>query len=144
MRRVPTKLQPFLGGKARIRRSLGVTTTNQADPVAIQAWNRVHTEVEALFAQAMAEQERALVASPPPIPLAPRNAAGIAAEPWRQLLNSLDSGRISAESRAMVEATAPQLLDALLKLLKTGDIHAAQQAREAIAQQMLEPTLKSL
>ena len=61
-----------------MRRSLGVSSTNQSDPAVIQAWNRVHTEVEALLTQAKAQHTQQLESIPQEIPLSPRDAAEIA------------------------------------------------------------------
>lgn len=67
----------------------------------IQAWNRAQEEAEALLHQAetvkAAADVQKLSPKQEPTPLKPRDRAGIAAEPWRQLLEVLDQGPSAAE-----------------------------------------------
>ena len=86
VRRIAPELQSFAGNRKVIRRSLGLSRTNQEDPAVIQAWNRMHRESEELIRQAKAAQAGELLAERPQVPLTPRNRAGIAAEPWRQMI----------------------------------------------------------
>ena len=86
VRRIAPELQSYAGNRKVIRRSLGLSSTNQADPAVIQAWNRVHREAEELIRQAKAAQAGELLTERPQVPLSPRNRAGIAAKPWRQML----------------------------------------------------------
>ena len=52
VRRIAPELQSYAGNRKAIRRSLGLSSTNQADPAVIQAWNRVHREAEELISHA--------------------------------------------------------------------------------------------
>jgi len=56
VRRIAPDLREFLGGKATIRRSLGVKSTDCTDPAVIAAWSAVNTQVEALITGAKAQQ----------------------------------------------------------------------------------------
>ena len=51
MRRIAPELQIYAGNQKIIRRSLGLSNTNQADLLVITAWSRVHQEAEMLLEQ---------------------------------------------------------------------------------------------
>lgn len=144
VRRIAPELRPFVGNRGAIRRSLGVTSTDQSDPAVIQAWNRVHTEVEALLTQAKAQHTQQLAAIPQQIQLSPREIAGIGADPWRQLLNQLDSGRVTPEMEQMVQRIGAEAGAALVQTLMFGDISQAEETKALITEQLLGQSLSSL
>ncbi len=59
-RTISEKLQPFLGGKTVIRRSLGTTSTDCSDPQVMAAYSKVHGEIDGLIVQAKAKLAGAL------------------------------------------------------------------------------------
>ena len=65
VRRIPPKLQKYAGNRTVIRCSLGVSSTNQADPLVISAWSRVHRETETLLEQAKIDQAEERLAERP-------------------------------------------------------------------------------
>ena len=78
-------------------RSLGLTSVDPKDQAVITAWSAIHTEAEALIAKAKAEEAGQIQQSAEVTPLSPRDAAVIAAEPWRKLLNAGDQGQITTD-----------------------------------------------
>ena len=76
VRRIPPKRQKYAGNRTVIRCSLGVSSTNQADPLVISAWSRVHRETETLLEQAKIDQAEERLAERPQVPPTPRHQAG--------------------------------------------------------------------
>ena len=89
-RQIPAELRPYLGGKASIRRSLGPAATDISDASVLSAYSRVHSEVEALIADAkqrqahgsalMAVDTEAIRPGLEQFPLSKRDVAGIAGQ----------------------------------------------------------------
>ncbi len=103
-RRIPTKLRRFMGGKASFARELGGTAEDLKDPKLLSRYARINEDCEAAFARAIAEYE-ADQADLAPIqavrPLSRRDHAGIAAEPFRQLLDSVNKGETALQKQVM-------------------------------------------
>ena len=57
VRRIAPELQIYAGNQKIIRRSLGLSNTNQADLLVITAWSRVHQEAEMLPEQELAQHQ---------------------------------------------------------------------------------------
>ena len=76
VRRIPPKLQKYAVNRTVICCSLGVSSTNQADPLVISAWSRVHRETETLLEQAKIDQAEERLAERPQVPPTPRHQAG--------------------------------------------------------------------
>ena len=87
---IPPKLQPFLGGRTVIRKSLGVEATDCSDTSVLTAYARVHGEIDALITQAKAQAEKdsallarqttAITAPDAKLPLSMREIAAIAGQ----------------------------------------------------------------
>ena len=87
-RQIPPALRPFLGGKATIRRTLGVDSSDCSNPVVLSAYAVVHGEIDGLITQAKAGAEKdaalfagqstAITAPDAQHPLSVREIAGIA------------------------------------------------------------------
>lgn len=144
VRRIPPDLQVFAGNQKVIRRSLGLRTTIQADPVVIQAWNRNHQETEARLNQAKAAQAGELAEAHGPTPLTPRDRAGIAAEPWRQLLSLVENGVSEPETLARFKRVSRQLIAALPQLQASGEQQQVDRLQAQVTEQLLAPVLASL
>ena len=119
MRRVPPELQKYLGDRRYLTQVLSVEGTNVRNHAVIRAWTTVNGEVEeelvAARTQLEAEQQQEQQATP----LAPRDAAGIAAEPWRKLLNAGDQGQITSDMEQML---AEVVLIAAQAIAQAGDL----------------------
>ena len=72
------------------------------DQAVITAWSAVHAEAEELIAKAKVEEAGQIQQSAEVTPLSPRDAAVIAAEPWRKLLNAGDQGQITTDIEDML------------------------------------------
>ena len=144
VRRVAPKLRRFVGNRSIIRRSLGVTSTDCSSPAVIKAWTAVNTEVEALIAGARAEQAGQSLVKAETTSLSPRDAAAIAAEPWRQLLNAGDMGQITPEMEQMLAEVVLMALQAVAKTEEPADIQQIEAAKAAIAQRIVGQTLNQL
>ena len=120
VRRIPPELREFLGGKAAIRRTLGVKATDCTDAAVVAAWNAVHTAVEVLIAGARTEYARQSGAITEVTPLSPRDIAGIGAEPWRKLLKAGDEGQLTPEIQALLAEAGGKAMAALTSALQTG------------------------
>ena len=144
VRRIPPDLQVFAGNQKVIRRSLGLSTTNQADPLVISAWSRVHRETELLLEQARLDQAEERLDQRPQVPLTPRHQAGIAAEPWRQMLEMVDGGIKEPDTLMRILQIREQLNDALPQLLASRDQQQADELKRQITEQLLSPVLDSL
>ena len=144
VRRIRPEIREFLGGKATIRRSLGVKSTDCAEPAVIAAWSAVNTAVEALIAEAKAQQAGQSEATTEVTPLSPRDIAGIAAEPWRKLLKAGDEGQINAEIQALLAEAGGKAMAALVSVLETGDIQRAEQMNQEIATTLLADVVNQL
>lgn len=144
VRRVPPELQKYLGNRRYLTQVLPVDSLNVRDRAVIRAWTAVNGEIEAALAQAKEQYALDTAPKPEPAPLAPRDAAGIAAEPWRQLLQAGDSGRVSAEMEQMLAEIVAIALAAVAEAGKPGDIAVMETAKAAITQQMLGKTLDKL
>ncbi len=59
-RQIPQALRPFLGGKATIRRTLGVDSSDCSNPVVLSAYAVVHGEIDVLITQAKTQLTGAL------------------------------------------------------------------------------------
>lgn len=144
VRRVPPELQKYLGDRRYLTRVLPVDSTNVRDRAVIRAWTAVNGEIEAELAQAKEQYARDNAPTPEPTPLSPRDAAGIAAEPWRQLLQAGEQGRITAD---MEELLANVVLTAFAGLPEPGqpaDKAAIETAKAAITERMVGKTLDKL
>ena len=108
---IPPKLQPFLGGKTVIRRSLGVTATDCSDPQVMSAYAAVHGEIDGLITQAKAQLAGALDviagntgAITPHLetfPLSQRAIAGIASQVWLNIRHSVEHQQIDKSFQQM-------------------------------------------
>ena len=120
-RRVPPDLRDFLGGRGYLTVQMPPEATDPADKRLTKAWSKANTQVEAELAEARAKQEAKASAIEPAESLSPRAVAGKSAEPWRQLLNAMAEGRVTAEMDAQVRETVLITLYALAEAQKTGD-----------------------
>ena len=59
-RQIPPALRPFLGGRATIRRTLGVDSSDCSNPTVLSAYAAVHGEIDGLITQAKAQLAGAL------------------------------------------------------------------------------------
>ena len=144
VRRVPPELQKYLGNRRYLTQVLPVESTNVRDRAVIRAWTAANAQIEAELAQAREQHAADSTPKPEAAPLAPRVVAGIAAEPWRQLLEAGDSGRITADMEQLLGEIAAIALAAVAEAGKPGDIAVMETAKAAITQQMLGKTLDKL
>ena len=124
-RQIPPELRPFLGGKASIRRTLATDSTDVGSTGVLTAYSEVHSEVEALIAQAKAALKGDQLASAPQpeqIPLSPRDIAGISAEPLRQMVDALQNGQISAADPEQLKESVAMFLAQAAFAQASGDM----------------------
>lgn len=140
VRRVPPELQEFMGNQRWIRRSLGVTTTDSTDPALLRAWSSINEEIEQQFTAARAAKDASDSAIEKVQALSPRDLAAIAAEPFNQLREVMESGRISTDLQQQLAESAKTLVAQYIWAQKTGDTRFI---REALAG-LVEPVLQSL
>ena len=152
VRRIPADLQCFAGNLKIFLRSLGLISTDQADPAVIQAWSRGHQSAEALIQQAKEAQPQEEFDKRILMALSPRHTAGIAAEPWRQILSALENGRSMPQLEASVRAIKPQVDALVWQLLQGASEHRQiwnesrqiEQVRFQLSRELLAPVLDSL
>ena len=144
VRRIAPELRQFLGGRAVIRRSLGLKTTDCRDAAVIAAWNAVNAEVEAEISQAKAQHARQSGAITEVTSLSPRDIAGIGAQPWRELRDGAVTGDISGDLEAKVIETVMVTVNALLNPATQGTDAAKAAAREEISDIWLTSVLNEL
>ena len=140
-RQVPPELRPFLGGKASIRRTLPTDSTDIGSAVVLSAYSVVHSEVEALIAGAKAQMQRGQLASaqqPEQFPLSPRDVAGISAEPLRQMVDALQSGRISAADPEQLKESVAKFLAQALFAKASGDMSGISEAIAGLTAPVLD------
>lgn len=140
-RRIPLALRPYVGNKATIRRSLGVDGTDCSSPQVLTAYTRVHGEIQGVIDAAVAQHQHksmAIQAQPQSFALAPRDVAGIAANPLLEMRNALADGRISTPIQADLQQIVPEFLAQVAWAQMTGDISQIQQALAQISQPLLD------
>ena len=144
VRRVPPELQKYLGNRRYLTQVLPVKETSVRSKAVIRAWTTVNGDIEAQLAAATAQLEAEQPQEEQATPLSPRDAAGIAAEPWRTLLNAGDQGQISPEIEAMLVDVVSIALNAARQLGESGDASGLEPAKAAITQRMVGETLNRL
>ena len=144
VRRVPPELQKFLGERRYLTQVLPVEGTNVRNKAVIRAWTTVNGEIEAQLAAARAQLEAEQPQEQQITPLSPRDAAGIAAEPWRKLLNAGDQGQITSDMEQMLAEVVLIAAQAMTQAGEPGDIQQMERAKAAIAQRMVGQTLDKL
>ena len=144
MRRVAPELQKYLGERRYLTQVLPVEGTNVRNKAVIRAWTTVNGDIEAQLVAARAQLEAEQPAELQTTPLSPRDVAGIAAEPWRQLRNAAVSGQSTQELEEKVVQTLVITLNALLDPAKQGSEQAKAAARAEISDVWLTSVLKQL
>lgn len=143
-RRVPVELRRHFGNRSYFAKVIAKAGVNQQDPAFIKRWTEINADMEAQIAAAKAEEGADSTDALAPIPLSPRNAAGIGAEPWRQLLNVAETGDISTNLQQRVADTLVLTVKALLEAQQAGDSRANLLAQQQMADIWLAPVLKDL
>lgn len=134
VRRVPPQLQKYLGERRYLTQVLPAEGTNVRNKAVIRAWTTVNQQIEAQLAAARAQLEAEQAPEPQATPLSPRDTAGIAAEPFRKLLNAGDRGQISGEMEQMLAEVVLIATQAIAKAGEPGDVQQMEQAKAAIAE----------
>ena len=114
------------------------------DQAVITAWSSVHAEAEALIAKAKAEEAGQIQQSEEVTPLSPRDAAVIAAEPWRKLLNAGDQGQITTDIEDTVAEVVLIASQAMAQVGELGSMEQLEAAKAAITQRLVGETLEQL
>lgn len=144
VRRVPPELQQYLGNRRYLTQVLPVESTNVRDRAVIRAWTAANAQIEAELSQAREQHARSTAPKPEPTPLAPRAVAGIAAEPWRQLLEAGDDGRFTADMEQMLGTIAAYGVFALSKAGGPDGLALMEGGKAAITEEMLQQILGKL
>ena len=144
MRRVPPELQEYLGNRGYITLLMPKDAREVTDKRLIKAWNEATTQVEAEIAAAREEHQSKSGAIEPVSALSPKDVAGIAAEPWRQLRNAVADGRNPADLEEKVLQTVVITLNALLDPAKQGNAEVKAAARTEISDVWLTSILNEL
>ena len=143
-RRVPTDKRDFFGNKAAFTAVLDVDPTKPTSKAAHEAWGRANGEFERRLAGDIHGDADNKGELPTETPLSPRDAAGIAGEPLRQLLNEAETGQASAEREEMVKAVLLMALQGMRQAVETGDMRVAERAKAAITQEFVGDLLNQL
>ena len=143
-RRIAPELRPHLGNKAAITCVLACDSSKPGSKAVQTAWATVHAEVEAQIEAAQA----ALAPLAKPLPqmtaLSPRDVAGIAAEPWRTLLEAGDTGQITADMERMLAEVALTAMRGVASAMNTGDFSLTKQANADVTELLLGNVLSQL
>lgn len=143
-RRVPVELRGQLNNRVYFTKVIGQSGVSQQDPELITRWTEANQEYERLIEGARSAITPASTDVLPRMPIAPRDAAGLGAAPWRSLLNSLDAGQLTPDTAELLPNIAAQALYLATLLQQTGDIAAVEAGQAQIAEQLLQPTLDSV
>ena len=111
---------------------------------ACEAWSKANEEYEQRIAQEIASDAPETALEEQQSPLSPRDAAGIAADPLRKLLNAGESGQITQEMEDLLAVVALFAGSAGYQLAAKGDIEAAERAKAAITQAFMGKQLNQL
>jgi integrase len=152
-RQIPPAFRPFLGGKATIRRTLGVKSSDCSNPVVLSAYAVVHGEIDGLITQAKAGAEKdaalfagqstAITAPDAQHPLSVREIAGIAG----QVLMDIHA---ATENQQQMGAAYTECTKAYVRKLKSEGIEAmtpqdlAVFARPTLNQLQIQPSAADL
>ena len=140
-RQIPEELRTYLGDKASIRRTLATDSTDVGSAGVLTAYSQVHSEVEALIAQAKAALKGGQLASAPQpeqIPLSPRDIAGISAEPLRQMVDALQNGQISAADPEQLKQSVAIVLAQVAFAQASRDISVISEAVAGLSEPVLD------
>jgi len=105
---------------------------------------QVHTAIEAEFTAAEAAYQAGITQTPAVTPVSPRNAAGIGAEPWRQLLNAGDNGQITTDVEQMLVRLVLEVAAGVQLAEEAGTFAPLQQAKTHVTELLLSNTLSQL
>ena len=143
-RRVPADKRCFFQGRAAFTCVLDCDPAEPNGKAAYEAWSRANEEYEQRIAQEIAPDAPETALEEQQTPLSPRDAAGIAAEPLRNLLNAGESGQITQEMEDLLAVVALSAGSAGYQLATTGDMEAAEQAKTLITQAFVGKQLNQL
>lgn len=143
-RRVPLDKRHLFGNKAAFTAVLDVDPSKPTSRHAHAAWAKANEEYERRIAGDTTTDTPTSTPALRQTPLSPGDAAGIAAEPLRQLLNAGDSGQITREQEDLMASVLLMGMQGLKQALDTGDISAVVQAKAAITQQYVGDLLNQL
>lgn len=141
---MPPDKRHFFGNKAAFTVVLDVDPSKPRAKAAHEAWAAANAEFERRLAGEITTDTTTSTPVSNKTPLSPRDAAGIAAEPLRQLLNAGESGQISGEQEQLLASVVLIATQGMKQLLDTGDISAAEQAKEVITQKFVGDLLNQL
>ena len=143
-RRVPADKRCFFQGRAAFTCVLDCDPAEPNGKAAYEAWSRANEEYEQRIAQEIASDAPETALEEQQSPLSPRDAAGIAADPLRKLLNAGESGQITQEMEDLLAVVALSAGSAGYQLATTGDMEAAEQAKTLITQAFVGKQLNQL
>ena len=143
-RRVPPDKRHLFGNKAAFTVVLDVDPSKPRAKAAHEAWAAANAEFERRLAGDIASDAATSALLTTKTPLSPRDAAGIAAEPLRQLLNAGELGQISSEQEQLLASVVLIAAQGLKQARDTGDVQAAVQAKAAITQKFAGDLLDQL
>ena len=143
-RRVPSEHRHSFGNRASFTAVLDVDPSKPRSKAAYRAWAAADEEFQRLLAAeseaTTADSADALVATP----LRSRDAAGIAANPWLQLLKAGELGQITAQQEEDLNAILAIALTGAEWGAVTGNVTPMLQAKELITQGLVGDLLKQL
>lgn len=153
VRRVPTELRKFLGGKSEIRRSLGTPSADVTSAPVLAAYTKVKAEADAALqrAQELATQSGALVtadtealrAGTERFPLSKRDVAGIAGQVLLDIREAVEKQQsVSKELGKAVAVLAMRMQDKGLSGLSAADFSVL--ARPALDSLGVDPSPQDL
>lgn len=143
-RRIAPELRPHLGNKAAITRVLPCDSSKPGAKAVQTAWATIHAEVEAQIEAAQEALNPRSTASPPVTAISPRDAAAIASEPWRNLLEAGDTGQNLADMEQLLSQLVAIARHGMASTVQLGDDAPAQQAKASITELLLGNVLSQL
>lgn len=133
VRRVPPDLQKYLGGRRYITRILDTDSIDPKDRRVIKAWSQVNQAVEDELAEATKLRDADEQVLDSVERLSPRDAAGIAAEPFRQLLKAIETGRRTDTQEELAIQTGLKMIESWMQEISSPE-NALQIRRETQSQ----------
>lgn len=143
-RRVPQEKRHLFGGRGSFTAVLDCDPSKPTSKAAQEAWSAANEAYEQQLAGDSQADSSKWPIERSETPLSPRDAAGIAAEPLRRLMDAGDSGQITRENEDLLATVALIAEQAAAKVLNGADLNAGEAAKTKITLEIVGPLLNQL
>ena len=143
-RRVPQEKRHLFGGRGSFTAVLDCDPSKPTSKAAQEAWSTANEAYEQQLAGDSQADSSKWPIERSETPLSPRDAAGIAAEPLRRLMDAGDSGQITRENEDLLATVALIAEQAAAKVLNGADLNAGEAAKTKITLEIVGPLLNQL